>query len=128
MTGERIGTTTVAAMLGLTAPTIANYRARDSWPEGFPRPVAHRPGGPRGTVPLWDRAAVARYLADHGDDLARRRRRPVAPAPETPDAYARAHETRAERDADIRARRAAGETLAAIGARYGITRERVRQV
>jgi hypothetical protein len=115
-------------MLGLSPTALANYRARGSWPEGFPEPVAWRPGGRRGTILLWDRPDVARYLDDHGADIARRRRRAVYPAPWAPDARTRAHETRAERDADIRARRAAGETLAAIGARYGLTRERIRQV
>ena len=112
---DRVGTAQVAAILGVTPAAVSNYRARESWPEGFPVPVAWRAGA----IPQWDRRSIERYARAHAATIAARRGT-VRPRL-SPDA-------RAARDADIRARRAAGETLAAIGASHGLTRERVRQL
>lgn len=134
---DLIGGATVAAILGVTPSAVSNYAARDSWPPGFPKPAAHRGGGrgPRGTVPLWRRSAIERYARTHADDVARRRRygstgvRLTLGERDARNATAQTlRELRAVRDADIRARRAAGETLAAIGDSHGLTRERVRQL
>jgi hypothetical protein len=105
---EYLSISDVARALNVTPGAICNWRTRDTWPAGFPKPAAKV-----GDTLLFKPAAVEAYVRSH------------PPAPHRPRAK---HENLPKRDREIRRMRAKGETYAAIGERFDLSRQRVAQV
>ena len=105
---DYFGITDVAERLNVSPGAVSNWRRRGSWPDGFPEPAAQVRG-----APLWTPRVVEAYVKKNPPGERHPRTR---------------HPNPAKRDREIRRLRAKGETLAAIGERYGLSRQRVQQI